>query len=522
MSDDRRARAQALFDYHQRVKHRPEAYAAGPETLDWDAQPDPFRTFVGAPRENLPLAPQGLATTFAEAQGVARTQPLTRANIGALLHLAFGLSAWKEFGPDRWALRCPPSSGNLHPTEAYLLAQGVENLPDGLYHYAVREHALEHRFKPEAAAAGAPALWVGLSSIHWREAWKYGERAFRYCQLDMGHALAALRIAAGVLGWRAQIVRGLEPPRLAGLLGLDRPEDFVGAEAEEAEILVALTAQQAPPDFAAGAWTGQANLLDRRKFYHWPVIEEAAQASQGAAEGNAEPRLKREPPPNARRADEIILQRRSAQRFDAKYRMDAATFYALLASALPGAAPVDLWSYASRLDLLLFVHRVEGLAPGLYALPRCADANDLRGALAETFLWRPVEGAPADLPLFLLHEGDCRALARKLFCHQAIAADGCFAICMLADFEAPVMENPWRYRQLHWEAGMIGHALYLEAETQNLRGTGIGCFLDDSLHGLLGLRDGRRQSLYQFTIGRPLVDERLQSLPAYPGKDRPG
>ena len=31
---------------------------------------------------------------------------------------------------------------------------------------------------------------VRLSSIHWREAWKYGERAFRYCQHDIGHAWA--------------------------------------------------------------------------------------------------------------------------------------------------------------------------------------------------------------------------------------------------------------------------------------------------------------------------------------------
>ena len=32
-----------------------------------------------------------------------------------------GLSAWKAYGGNRWALRCNPSSGNLHPTEGYLL-----------------------------------------------------------------------------------------------------------------------------------------------------------------------------------------------------------------------------------------------------------------------------------------------------------------------------------------------------------------------------------------------------------------
>ena len=34
--------------------------------------------------------------------------------------LALGLAAWKVIPGDRWALRCNPSSGNLHPTEGYV------------------------------------------------------------------------------------------------------------------------------------------------------------------------------------------------------------------------------------------------------------------------------------------------------------------------------------------------------------------------------------------------------------------
>lgn len=95
-------------------------------------------------------------------------------------------------------MRCNPSSGNLHPTEAYIVSHGIKGLQDGLYHYASRSHALEQRC--HSTTKHPPGLWIGLSSIHWREAWKYGERAFRYCQLDVGHALAALRYAAGLMG----------------------------------------------------------------------------------------------------------------------------------------------------------------------------------------------------------------------------------------------------------------------------------------------------------------------------------
>ena len=66
-------------------------------------------------------------------------------SVGTFLELSLGLSAWKQYGPDQWALRCNPSSGNLHPTEAYLLSVNVPGLDDGLYHYVSRDHALEHR-----------------------------------------------------------------------------------------------------------------------------------------------------------------------------------------------------------------------------------------------------------------------------------------------------------------------------------------------------------------------------------------
>jgi len=75
-------------------------------------------------------------------------------------------------------------------------------------------------------------FYVGLTSITWREAWKYGERAFRYCQHDVGHALAALRFAAAALGWRVQLMPEWMMHTLGRLLGLNRAEDFADAERE--------------------------------------------------------------------------------------------------------------------------------------------------------------------------------------------------------------------------------------------------------------------------------------------------
>ena len=72
------------------------------------------------------------------------------------------------------------------------------------------------------------------------------------------------------------------------------------------------------------------------------------------------------------------------------------------------------------------------------------------------------------------------------------------------------------YRYLFWETGMIGQVLYLEAEAAGLRGTGIGCFFDDAVHETMGITDTSFQSLYHFSVGGPVEDRRLTSLPAYP------
>jgi hypothetical protein len=107
-------------------------------------------------------------------------------------------------------------------------------------------------------------------------------------------------------------------------------------------------------------------------------------------------------------------------------------------------------------------------------------------------------------------------VARQTSCDQAIAADGVFAVAMLAEFRDPVLAHgPWFYRRLYWETGLIGQVLYLEAEASGIRGTGIGCFFDDLTHRTFGLDDDRFQVLYHFTMGGPVEDSRLRTLPPY-------
>lgn len=511
-----------VFDYHERTKHHLNLFAAGPDSLDWDAQPNPYREFSGATRIILPLGAQQLQASFSELHHVNTNTPQTLSlrSIGIMLELSFAISAWKTYGPDRWALRCNPSSGSLHPTEAYVVCSGVEDLGAGVYHYNSLDHILECR--ADIAAEGA-CLLVGLSSIHWREAWKYGERAFRYCQLDLGHALGALRYAAAVLGWEAKILDTSGSAQVANILGLNRSQDFTNAEIEEPDVLVSLMPLTGAMPKPNDVWRGQANRLDYHPMYRWPVIDEVAKATQKPETLPVKQKKFQQPvwPPlisrSKARATEVVLQRRSAQRFDGTTVMPAADFYHMLDCLLPREQlPWDVWNFEPRVHPLLFVHRVKGVESGLYMLVRDPAAQQkLRIAMRKEFVWTQLADAPEHLPLFLLQATECIKAARTLSCRQAIAGDSCFALGMLAEFSEVIETAPWRYRQLHWEAGLLGQVLYLEAEAAGLRGTGIGCFFDDAFHEMLGLTDKHFQSIYHFTVGRPLIDDRITTLPPY-------
>ena len=279
---------ETVLNYHNRTKHRLERYAKGPESIDWEDQPDQFRRFSGCEIVTLPKPGAELEPLFTDLDNpeTIPAKPLNMTNAGLLLELAFGLSAWKQYGPSRWALRCNPSSGNLHPTEAYLISTGDSFIKSGVYHYVSHDHSLEQRcrFSDNLPDSG---ILIGLSSIHWREAWKYGERAFRYCQHDIGHALGALRYAAATLGWSVELLAEWSDDDIAKLLGLDR-DDFKKQEHESPDIICRINthADSKPLDIKAlletaqsGTWFGKADSLRAYHMYKWPIIDEVSTAA---------------------------------------------------------------------------------------------------------------------------------------------------------------------------------------------------------------------------------------------------
>ncbi|TWI55583.1 SagB-type dehydrogenase family enzyme [Pseudomonas duriflava] len=519
--------------YHEVSMHRREGYAPGPGLLDWANQPAPFRRYRGC--ETIPLLRRALEDSpvyeAVFAGPVGEPAPLDPASISRFFYDSLAISAWKEAGENRWALRINPSSGNLHPTEAYvLLPPGALGERALMAHYTADIHGLEIRAElPEILdqsiieALPPGGFLLGLSSIYWREAWKYGERAWRYCQHDVGHALAAVSLSAAALGWETRVLQGVGDATLDAAFGLDR-ESF--SERERMEFLIwvgpPLSAEPSLPDslfdvMRALQFRGTPNRLSR-EYVCWPELERVAEACRAPGRvPNSVPVergvLTQENPDLLLRP--LLHQRRSAQSMDGRTGISAELLFDWLRRTLPARSPVPFATLGkpAQVDLLLFVHRVVGLTPGLYWLAR--SEGELTITARSDLRWEAITAAE-DLKLFRLLEGDTTELSARLACGQDIASDGCLSLAMMGRFDEALAQGAWCYPRLFWEAGQIGQVLYLEAEAAGLSGTGIGCYFDPLVHDLLGFTDTAWQSLYHFTMGRATVDIRLTSLPAYP------
>lgn len=467
-----------VIKYHNQTKHNFNNYARGPHGLDWANQPNPFRRYLSSP-----LLPLLHFTTQQQQQqplysslfnSLPSPKPISKTTISQFLYDSLSLSAWKSTSFSTWSLRVNPSSGNLHPTEAYIIAPSIESISDSPFvaHYAPKEHSLELRaqipsgFFPKFFPPNS--FLVGFSSIFWRESWKYGERGFRYCNHDVGHAIAAVSMAAASLGWDVKLLDSLGFDELKFLMGVhvfpefETPSNAVKGKIPEIEfehpdcvMLVFpsgvsgfdLDYKELSSDillFSKLEWKGKPNSLSKEHVC-WDIIYKTSEVVKknltlgdrflvdpfqrsglcSENENDCESCYK------GLTVREVVRKRRSAVDMDGVTGMERDTFYQILSRCLPSGSengkkqrrqlslPFRALPWDAEVHAALFVHRVVGLPQGLYFLVRNeSHFGELKKAMLPDFVWTKPEGCPDDLPLYELLRSDCRRLAKQLSCHQ--------------------------------------------------------------------------------------------------------
>jgi SagB-type dehydrogenase family enzyme len=224
--DDDRGRA-----YLRETRHGRSRLVGG--RMDWANQPEWFKTYPDAPRVRLPdlaLDDGGLFDALARRRSVRAysPEPLALGELSALLWAAAGVTARRE----GFAFRTAPSAGGLYPIEHYVVANEVEGLEQGLYHYDVLGRALERlraadlrlpiarAALDQGIAADAQAVFVWTAVLE-RSRWKYGERFVRYVLLDAGHIAENVALAATAMGLGTCQIAAFFDEEAADVLGVD-------------------------------------------------------------------------------------------------------------------------------------------------------------------------------------------------------------------------------------------------------------------------------------------------------------
>jgi len=222
--------------FQEETKYTRGKLPGGP--LIWSNKPKIYKTYPAAPRISLgPPATSGgppLWDAIKHRQSVRNFQntPLEQAHVSQLLWATQGIVR-EQMG---YAFRTSPSAGALYPVETYVVAHSVENIDQGIYHYAVASHQLEQLKKGDfrldiakaaldqdmAYSGGAVFVWTAVIS---RSMWKYGQRAYRYIYLDAGHIAENFALAAVALGLGSCQIGALYDGECNALLEIDGTEE---------------------------------------------------------------------------------------------------------------------------------------------------------------------------------------------------------------------------------------------------------------------------------------------------------
>jgi SagB-type dehydrogenase family enzyme len=129
--------------------------------------------------------------------------------------------------------RTVPSAGAKFPIELYIVADRVEGLEPGMYHYRPGEHrlglvrSLATSVKLQTACSnqasvGRAALNVIAVGVVWRVEEKYGpERSERYVVVEGGAVLEHLSLEAHALGLGSVIVGGFSDDDVQSFVNTD-------------------------------------------------------------------------------------------------------------------------------------------------------------------------------------------------------------------------------------------------------------------------------------------------------------
>lgn len=218
--------------FHRETRYSRDGVSGTPERAV--RKPEQYKEYLDARKVELPKPNRwgtlSVDVVLKDRASVRRYEPkpLALDDLSFLLWASTGLRPTGRVE----GLRTAPSAGALYPIETYVVANNVEDLDPGVYHYNIKGHHLEEvrsgSVGGEAAqaalgqmmAAEAPALIV-WTAIFSRTLSKYGQRGYRYVYMDAGHIAENLALAAVAINLATCQIGALFDAESNHLVGVD-------------------------------------------------------------------------------------------------------------------------------------------------------------------------------------------------------------------------------------------------------------------------------------------------------------
>lgn len=500
-------------NYHEATKHSEIRLQTSAHYLDWANKPSQFKIYEDL--ESLSL-PRDFPRPEAEPLGVIlgrspqkEERVFRLGGLAELLYFSAGLNRKYRFGSEVHYMRVASATGALYPIELYVIAGDVVGLEPGVYHFDPLAFQLSRirkgDFRAELAAASsenlatAPAI-LALTSLAWKNAWKYEARSYRHWFWDGGVIAANLLAVSNSMALPMTIVQGFVDQTVNELLGLQERKEAtillspIGSSSQAlgdhslkkiGPIPVRVQPQSEEETVYASSWdTHRASSLQNRK-----EIEEWTSAKLTAVRKirTSYPTVSLSPPITAdsstRKLGEVILQRGSTRRF-ARSPIALSLLSTILRTST-GPIPRDYLPYDKGLIEMYFTaNSVEGLEPGSYFYSSEQES------------------------LEQLKRGEFRQMSAYLCLGQPLFGDASVVFFLMTNLQnvLGVLGNRG-YRVAQLEGGIVAGKIYLSAYSLGLGASG-STFYDDAVTEFFSPHAADKSAMIAVGLGVPAYKAR--------------
>ena len=500
----------AALRFHNATKHSEISLRTSAHYLDWNNKPSPFKFYknlqaIHLPRD-FPHPNEPALRAIRGAGSLDMIKPLDINHLTEILFFSAGLTRKMKFGGETYYMRAASATGALYPIELYLINNDAEGLGPGVYHFNALDFSLvrirEGNYSSVLADATdeetrSYAATIAMTSLAWRNAWKYEARSYRHWFWDAGVIAANLLAVCHSEHLPARLLMGFVDSDIDAVLGLTPAKEAAVALASigkshdrhatsTVQEIPSLNLETEPPstdevDYPIIWDTNSASALSNRSqvqswhgSYHnnGSNRQQDMQATSTLAQRDGSPQL-----------TQVILQRGSTRRFAQKPIQLEALSTILEASS--GSVPLDFMSHDETLiDFYMIINEVDGLTPGSYYY-------DTRTRKLEQ-----------------LKKGKLRYVSGYLSLEQLLFSDASVVFFLMTDLASVLDKLGDRgYRAAQFEAGIRAGKIYLSAYAQGIGASG-STFFDDAVTEFFSPHASKKSAMIVVGVGVPAYKAR--------------